>query len=103
MPVLVSPENNIRVESLFPEQRVLVNEIEVSELIFGSKMPLAKEFRNYVFGTILPSFRKQLLDNQPVIQEAKPTKPIGNPMMIMNEFDLQVKLVSFLRNCYPDV
>ena len=99
----VSPENKTRVQSLDPAQRVLVNEIGVYELIFGSQMPLlAKDFRNYVFGTIIPAFRKQLIDNQPV-EEVKKIKPIGNQLMIMNEFDLQVKIVSFLRNYCPDV
>ena len=46
---------------------------------------------------------KKLIEKQPVIKEIKQSKPIGNQLMIMNEFDLQVKIVSFLRNYYPDV
>ena len=99
----VSRENKTRVRNLDPAQRVLLNEIGVYEQIFGSQMPLAKELRDYVFGTIIPAFRKQLLDHQPVIEEIKQSKPIGNQLMIMNEFDLQVKIVSFLRTYHPDV
>ncbi len=66
-------------------------------------MPLAKEFRNYVFWTIIPAFRKQLLDDKPVIEEIKQSKTIGNQLVIMKEFDLQVKIASFLRTFYPDV
>ena len=99
----VSRENKTRVRNLDPAQRVLLNEIGVYEQIFGSQMPLAKELRDYVFGTIIPAFRKSLIDNQPVIEQVKQIKPIGNQLTIINEFDLQVKIVSFLRNYYPDV
>ncbi len=46
-----------------PAQRVLVNEIGAYELIFGINMPMAKEFRKYVFETIIQSFCKQLLED----------------------------------------
>jgi prophage antirepressor-like protein len=59
----VSPENKIRVQSPDPAQRVLVNEIGAYELIFGINMPMAKEFRKYVFETIIQSFCKQLLED----------------------------------------
>ena len=99
----VREENKHHVQSIFPEHRILINEIGVYELIFGSKMPLAKNFRDYVFNTILPAFRKGLI--QIPLEEIEPatTKPIGNQLMIMNEIDLQVKLVSYLRKYYPDV
>ena len=42
------------------------------------------------------------VESEPV-EEVKKIKPIGNQLMIMNEFDLQLKIVSFLRNYYPDV
>ena len=99
----VSEENKKQVRSLNSEHRVLINEIGVYELIFSSKRPLAKQFRDYVFNTILPAFRKGLI--QIPFEEIEPatTKPIGNQLMIMNEFDLQVKLVAYIRKYYPDV
>ncbi len=48
----VSEENKIKVQSLHPALRVVINEIGVYELIFGSNLPQAKEFRNFVFRVI---------------------------------------------------
>ena len=100
----VSPENKIHIQDTNPSLRIMINELGVYELIFGSKMPMAKEFRILVYGTILPAFRMNLINTQPVIIDAThTTKPIGNQLMIMTEFDLQIKLVSNLRKYYPDV
>ena len=82
----VSPENKIHVLNTNPSLRIMINEIGVYELIFGSKMPMAKQFRILVYGTILPAFRMNLLPVQPVIADVLPviadvlptTKPIGN-------------------------
>jgi hypothetical protein len=90
----VSEENKIKVQSLDPALRVLINEIGVYELIFGSNLPQAKEFRNFVFKVILPNFRKQLLPD---------VKLIGNQFIIKNEMDLHQKAVSYIRKYYPDV
>ena len=57
----VSEENKHHVLSVNPQHRVLINEIGVYELIFSSKMPLAKQFRDYVFNTIPPTFTKNLI------------------------------------------
>ncbi len=57
----VSEENKIKVQSLDPGLRVLINEIGVYEIIFSSNLPQAKAFRTFVFKVILPNFRKQLL------------------------------------------
>ena len=84
----VSPENKNRVQSLIPEHRVLKNEIGVYELIFSSKMPLAKQFRDYVFNSILPAFRKGLIQSPLEEIETLSAKLIGNQLMIMTEFDL---------------
>ena len=90
----VSEENKIKVQSLDPTLRVLINEIGVYELIFGSNLPQAKEFRNFVFRVILPNFRKQLLPD---------VKLIGNQFIIKNEMDLHQKVVSYIKKYYPDV
>ena len=68
-----------------------MDEIGVYELIFGSNTPMAKEFRKYVFETIIPSFRKQILED--TIND----RLFGNQKCIMTEFDLQVHVVSYLR------
>ena len=90
----VSEENKIKVQSLDPGLRVLINEIGVYELIFSSNLPQAKEFRNFVFKVILPNFRKQILPD---------IKLIGNQFVIKNEMDLHQKVVSYIRKYYPDV
>ena len=43
----VSPENTIHMRNLDSGLRTLINEIGIYELIFSSKLPLAKEFRNF--------------------------------------------------------
>ena len=63
----VSEENKIKVQTLDPGLRVLLNEIGVYELIFSSNLPQAKEFRTFVFRVILPKFRKQLLPDVKLI------------------------------------
>jgi hypothetical protein len=73
---------------------VLINEIGVYELIFGSNLPQAKDFRNFVFKVILPNFRKQLLPD---------VKLIGNQFVIKNEMDLHQKVVAYIRKYYPDI
>ncbi len=60
-------------------------------------MPMAKEFRKYVFETIIPSFRKQLLE------DTMNDKPFGNQKCIMTEFDLKVHVVAYLRKYHPNV
>jgi hypothetical protein len=90
----VSEENKIKVQSLDPGLRVLINEIGVYELIFSSNLPQAKEFRNFVFKVILPNFRKQLIPDH---------KLIGNQFVIKNEMDLHQKVVAYIRKYYPDV
>ena len=58
---------------------------------------MAKEFRKYVFETIIPSFPKQILKH--TIND----KLFGNQKCIMTDFYLQVHVVSYLRKYHPDV
>ena len=91
----VSPENKVRVVYGDSPYRILINEIGIYELIFSSKLPLAKEFRNFVFRTVLPNFRKQLIiDDAPVL--------IKNQIVIKNEMDLHQNVVAYIRKYYPD-
>ena len=73
----------------------LINEPGFYELVFGSKLELAKKFRQWVFNTVLPSIRKygqyKLFDN-----------PWNKMIMISNERDLHYKVVQLIRNYYPD-
>lgn len=73
----------------------LINEPGFYELVFGSKLELAKKFRQWVFNTVLPSIRKygqyKLFDC-----------PWNKMIMISNEKELHYKVVNLLRNYYPD-
>ena len=73
----------------------LINEPGFYELVFGSKLELAKKFRQWVFTTVLPSIRKygqyKLFDS-----------PWNKMIMISNERDLHYKVVRLIRNYYPD-
>ena len=72
-----------------------INEPGFYELVFTSKLELAKKFRQWVFTTVLPSIRKygqyKLFDS-----------PWNKMIMISNERDLHYKVVQLIRNYYPD-
>ena len=73
----------------------LINEPGFYELVFGSKLELAKNFRQWVFNTVLPDIRKygqyKMFDN-----------PWNKMIMISNEKELHYKVVNLIRNYYPD-
>ena len=72
-----------------------INEPGFYELVFTSKLEVAKRFRQWVFTTVLPSIRKygqyKLFDN-----------PWNKMIMIGNETDLHYKVVDLIRRYYPD-
>ena len=72
-----------------------INEHGFYALVFGSKLPTAKKFQDWVFSTVLPSIRKygqyKLFDS-----------PWNKMIMIGNETDLHYKVVSLIRRYYPD-
>ena len=64
------------------------------ELISQSKRPEAKQFRRWLHEEVLPTLRK-------TGSYSTPTR--NNQVQLINEFDLHVKLVEFIRKRYPDV
>ena len=72
-----------------------INEPGFYELVFNSKLEVAKRFRQWVFTTVLPSICKygqyKLLDS-----------PWNKMIMIGNETDLHYKVVDLIRRYYPD-
>ena len=76
-------------------QTVLLNEAGVYQLIFSSKLEKAKSFQQWVFSEVLPTIRKTGAYQMP--------KLINNQMMIMNESNLHMSVVNYLRKYYPDV
>ena len=72
-----------------------IDEAGFYELVFGSKLEAAKEFRDWVFTTVLPSICRygqyKLFDS-----------PCNKMIMIGNETDLHYKVVDLIRKYYPD-
>ena len=73
----------------------LINEPGFYELVFSSKLELAKKFRQWVFTTVLPSIRKY---GQFKMFDA----PWNKMIMISNEKELHYKVVNLIKNYYPD-
>ena len=73
----------------------LINEAGFYELVFSSKLELAKKFRQWVFTTVLPSIRKY---GQYKMFDA----PWNKMIMISNEKELHYKVINLIRNYYPD-
>jgi prophage antirepressor-like protein len=77
---------------MHPDQ-VLITEPGIYSLIFGSKMPIAEKFQDWVCDEVLPSIRKygqyKAFDNP-------------NPLVfkIENEFDLHTKVVNYIKRFY---
>ena len=73
----------------------LINEAGFYELVFASKLELAKKFRQWVFNTVLPSIRKygqfKMFDS-----------PWNKMIMISNEKELHYKVVNLIKNYYPN-
>ena len=72
-----------------------IDEAGFYELVFSSKLEVAKKIRDWVFTTVLPSIRKygqyKLFDS-----------PWNKMIMIGNETDLHYKVVDLIRKYYPD-
>lgn len=73
----------------------LINEAGFYELVFSSKLELAKKFRQWVFKTVLPSIRKY---GQYKMFDA----PWNKMIMISNEKELHHKVVQLIRKYYPN-
>jgi prophage antirepressor-like protein len=75
---------------------VLINEQGVYQLIFGSELKRAKEFRRWVFKEVLPSIRKTGTYTVP-----KPKPLEGMQIRLLNETDLHYKVVEYIRWYHP--
>ena len=74
-------------------QSVYITEPGLYELVFGSHLPAAKEFKRWVFEEVLPAIRKT---GQFKAYNAQMFK-------IENEFDLHRKVVDYVRRFYPQL
>ena len=68
-----------------------INESGFYSLILSSKQPKSKEFKHWVTSKVLPSIRKKGYYNIN-----------SNKLVIESEFDLDCKVVDFIRSKYPE-
>jgi prophage antirepressor-like protein len=76
---------------------VLINEQGVYQLIFGSELKRAREYRRWVFKDVLLSIRKTGTYTVP-----KPKPLEGMPIRLLNETDLHYKVVEYIRWYHPN-
>ena len=76
---------------------VLITEQGVYQLMFGSELKRAKEFRRWVFKEVLPSIRKT------GSYELPGSKPLcGKQLKLINETDLHYAVIRHIRKYHPD-
>jgi prophage antirepressor-like protein len=76
------------------KQTIYINESGLYSLILGSKKEEAKQFQKWITSEILPSIRK--MNNYTQKNIIKPQ------MMILNEYDLHINIVTFIKKYFPD-
>jgi prophage antirepressor-like protein len=76
---------------------VLITEQGLYQLIFGSELSIAKEFRVWVFKDVLPSIRKTGSYSLPDRRSLR-----HNQMILINETDLHYTVVSYIRDNHPE-
>ena len=66
------------------QQMIVVNESGLYDMVFGSRLPKAKEFRHWVTNTVLPSIRKNggYIQNQ---EEMTPEQIVANALIVANK------------------
>lgn len=83
--------------SLFKTHYVFINESGLYSLVLRSQLGTAKKFKRWVTGTVLPSIRKTGTYSTGKQIEKQFTFQESFAFNIQSEFDLQVKVVKFLR------
>ena len=76
---------------------VLITEQGLYQLIFGSEIKHAKEFRRWVFKDVLPSIRKTGSYELP-----EPKSLCGKQLKLLNETDLHYAVVGYIRRYHPN-
>ena len=99
---VLPPQQNNKGGVLPPQQNdtkgkyfTVINEPGFYELVFASKLELAKKFRQWVFNTVLPTIRKHG-------QYKMFNNPSNKMIMISNEKELHYKVVNLIRRYYPN-
>lgn len=66
------------------QQMIVINESGLYDMVFGSRLPKAKDFRHWVTNTVLPSIRKNggYIQNQ---EEMTPEQIVANALIVANK------------------
>ena len=78
-------------------QTIFINEMGIYELIFQSKMPLATQFKKWVFSEVLPQIRKKGEYKRNEI--VKPNLTFN----IQTELDLHKQIINFIKVKFPHI
>lgn len=66
------------------QQMIIINESGLYDMVFGSRVPKAKDFRHWVTNTVLPSIRKNggYIQNQ---EELTPEQIVAKALVVANQ------------------
>jgi len=92
---LISKGSDSRLSDDLHPQTILINEFGMYQLIMSSKLQTAKIFQEWLLSDVLPTIRKTGAYQMPQLQ--------NNQFMILNEYDLNNKVVAYLRKYHVDV
>ena len=92
---LISKGSPSRLSDDLHPQTILLNEFGMYQLIFASKLQTALIFQKWVMSDVLPAIRKTGSYKLPQLQH--------NQFVILNEFDLNTKVISYLRKYHDDI
>ena len=92
---LISKGSDSRLSDDLHPQTILINEFGMYQLIMSSKLQTAKIFQQWLLSDVLPTIRKTGAYQMPQLQ--------NNQFMILNEYDLNNKVVAYLRRYYGDI
>ena len=95
LPTLIEAPTKVPQNETRGKWYTFIDEAGFYELVFSSKLPAAKKFRDWAFTTVLPSIRKY---GQCKLFDSK----YNHMIMIGNETDLHYKVMDVIRRFYPD-
>ena len=81
------------------ESTILLNEAGLYSLVLQSKLPFAREFKRWIVKDVLPNIRKNGND---CLSNTKQCFSRQLCFKIMDERDLHIKVISYIRNNHPN-
>ena len=81
------------------ESTIFLNEAGLYSLVLQSKLPFAREFKRWIVKDVLPNIRK---NGNYCLSNAKQCFSRQLCFKIMDERDLHIKVISYIRNNHPN-